>query len=59
MLPFVGAALGERALRNDYPRKRLFFPFIGISMKGMVLGQTGDKDLKLLAFFRTIMTCPF
>jgi hypothetical protein len=42
-------------LENIYQTKRLFFPFICIPMKGMILGQTGDKDLKLLAFFRTIM----
>ena len=35
--------------------QRLFFTFVCIPMKGMVLGQMGDKCLKLLAFFMTIM----
>jgi hypothetical protein len=35
--------------------KRLFFTFIDIPMKGMVLRQMGDKCLKPLVFFMPIM----
>ena len=43
-------------MRNDEKTKRLFFTFVFIPMKGIVLGQIGDKCLKLAAFFRTILT---
>jgi hypothetical protein len=33
---------------------RLFFTLVCIPMESLVLGQTGDKDLKLLALFLAI-----
>jgi hypothetical protein len=50
----VGSALGQRVIGNASKRKRLFFTFVDIPMKGMVFGQIGDKSLKLCAFFRPI-----
>jgi hypothetical protein len=56
LLPFFESALGQSVRRNTFKMKRLFFTFVCIPMKGMVLGQMGDKCLKLLAFFITIIS---
>ena len=50
--------LREHFIRNNTPFTWVecrFFTLILIPMPGMVLGQIGDKCLKLLAFFMTIM----
>src|SRR4029434_636596 len=50
----LGSALGQRVSGNVSKIKCLFFTFVDISMEGIVLGQLGDKCLKLLAFFLPI-----